>query len=185
MNQRERLTKMLLKQGMIKLLKEKPISRINVKELCSTAGINRSTFYLHYASSFALLEDIEVEIIENTREYLKKIEAADDGATYILAFLTYIKENEELFRIMLLSNDNMLFPQRLLNEVLSNIDSYLQLGVPEHIKPYTYAYLVNGCLAIIQEWIREDFALPGAEIARLIFSLADDSLHAFKSMKSK
>lgn len=185
MNQRERLTKMLLKQGMIKLLEEKKISRINVKELCSIAGINRSTFYLHYANSFELLEDIEVEIIENTREYLRKIEAADDGVTYILAFLTYIKENEELFRVMLLSNENMLFPQRLINEVLSNIDSHLQLSVPERIKPYTYAYLVNGCLAIIQEWIRENFAIPGIEIAQLIFSLADHSLVAFKSIKTK
>lgn len=185
MNQRERLTKMLLKQGMIKLLKEKKISQINVKELCSTAGINRSTFYLHYANSFELLENIEVEIIENTRDYLKKIESADDGTTYILAFLTYIKENEELFRVMLLSNDNMLFPQRLINEMLSNIDSYLQLSVPEPIKPYTYAYLVNGCLAIIQEWIRENFAIPGDEIARLIFTLADHSLVAFKSMDAQ
>lgn len=72
MNQRERLTKLLLKQSLISLLKEKNISQISVKELCASAGINRSTFYLHYANAYELLELVEQEIIDNTNEYLKK-----------------------------------------------------------------------------------------------------------------
>lgn len=186
MNQRERMTKLLLKQGLISLLKEKNINQISVKELCATASINRSTFYLHYANAYELLAYIEKEIIDNTREYLVKIEAEDNGFTYIVAFLDYIKKNEELFTVMFFkSHDHLSFAQRLINEVLINIDSYLQLSVPDPMKRYTYAYLVNGCLAIIQEWIREDFALPSFEIGRLIFSLADHSLVAFKSIDKK
>jgi hypothetical protein len=80
------------------------------------------------------------------------------------------------------THDHLSFPQRLINEVLLNIDRYLQLSVPDAMKRYTYAYLVNGCLAIIQEWMREKFTLPSKEVAQLIFSLADHSLVAFKSM---
>ncbi|WP_339264732.1 TetR-like C-terminal domain-containing protein [Paenibacillus sp. FSL R5-0470] len=185
MNQRERLTKLLLKQSLIRLLKEKNISQISVKELCASADINRSTFYLHYANAYDLLEHVEQEIIDNTNAYLEKIEANDNGITYILTFLDYIKKNDDLFAIMLLkSNDNELFSKRLLNEVLMNIDTFLQLDVPENMKRFTYAYLVNGSLAIIQEWILENFIISSDELAQLIFSLADHSLLTFKSSET-
>ncbi|MNI75265.1 hypothetical protein D3C73_1314000 [compost metagenome] len=155
-----------------------------MKELCSSAGINRSTFYLHYANAYELLEYVEQEIINNTSNYLDKIEADDRGVPYLLAFLDYIKKNEELFAVMLLtSNENVLFPKRLLNEVLKNIDDQLQLNIPERLKRYTYAYLVNGSLAIIQEWIQEGFITSSSELARLIFYLDDHALLAFKSME--
>ena len=34
--------------ALISLLKKKPFEYITVSEICETAGVNRSTFYLHY-----------------------------------------------------------------------------------------------------------------------------------------
>ena len=48
-NQRTRLSKMLLKNALMDLLKEKgSVEKISVRELCSVAELNRSTFYAHY-----------------------------------------------------------------------------------------------------------------------------------------
>ncbi len=180
MNQREKLTKMLLKQGLIRLLQQKSRSRISVKELCAEAGINRSTFYLHYADASRLLEEVEQEIIDDTKAYLAKIEPNTDSIAYIRAFLDHIQKNSDLFTLMLLKSDEIsAFPQRLIDEVLQNIDNDLHLNVPETLKDYTYAYLVNGSLSLIQEWIRRGFAIPGSEMAQLIFALADSSMKAF------
>ena len=44
-------------QVFFKLLKEKPISRITVSEICQQCQINRSTFYKHYADPYDLLEN--------------------------------------------------------------------------------------------------------------------------------
>ena len=49
-NQRILVTKRLLGVALIKLLKEKTIHEISVRELCDKAGVNRSTFYNHYKS---------------------------------------------------------------------------------------------------------------------------------------
>uniref|UniRef100_UPI00403F9F8E TetR-like C-terminal domain-containing protein n=1 Tax=Paenibacillus sp. FSL R7-0216 TaxID=2921677 RepID=UPI00403F9F8E len=53
------------------------------------------------------------------------------------------------------------------------------------MKRYTYSYLVNGSLAIIQEWIQEGFIVSSLELAELIFSLADHSLLAFDPLEEK
>ena len=42
---RKRYTQMVLKQSFLKLLKEKPVNRITVKEVCALAQLNRATFY--------------------------------------------------------------------------------------------------------------------------------------------
>ena len=51
-DQRVMLTKRLLKDSLVSLLKEKTIFKITIRELCDTAGINRSTFYKYYDSQY-------------------------------------------------------------------------------------------------------------------------------------
>lgn len=58
-DRRVKYTKMILRQSLIEVLKEKPISRLTIKELCERADINRATFYSHYSDQFDLLKQIE------------------------------------------------------------------------------------------------------------------------------
>lgn len=44
-------------EALINLLNEKDIDYITVKEICKTAGFNRSTFYLHYETIYDLLNE--------------------------------------------------------------------------------------------------------------------------------
>ncbi len=41
-------TALLMDEALIHLLTKKDIGYITVKEICEKAGVNRSTFYLHY-----------------------------------------------------------------------------------------------------------------------------------------
>ena len=45
MDARKRYTQMVLKQSFLKLLKEKPVNRITVKEVCALAQLNRCLLY--------------------------------------------------------------------------------------------------------------------------------------------
>lgn len=45
---RIRYTRQTIQQVFIDLLKQKPLGKITVKEICEKAQINRSTFYKHY-----------------------------------------------------------------------------------------------------------------------------------------
>ena len=47
-NRRVQFTKTALRDAMIELICEKPLTSITVKDVCARADINRSTFYLHY-----------------------------------------------------------------------------------------------------------------------------------------
>ena len=50
-------TALLMDEALLLLLENKDYDRITVKELCEKAGVNRTTFYLHYESMNDLLEE--------------------------------------------------------------------------------------------------------------------------------
>ena len=52
---RIRYTQRILKESFLTLLKQKPVNKITVKEVCEIAELNRATFYAHYSDCFALL----------------------------------------------------------------------------------------------------------------------------------
>ena len=52
------LTKQAIRASFIKLLNERPLDKITVKDVVVDCGVNRNTFYYHYQDIFALLEDV-------------------------------------------------------------------------------------------------------------------------------
>lgn len=44
-------------EALLKLLEKKPFEYITVSELCKEAGVNRSTFYMHYENTADLLNE--------------------------------------------------------------------------------------------------------------------------------
>lgn len=51
-------------EALINILNKKEYQFITVKEICKEAGVNRSTFYLHYETINDLLEET-IEYYEN------------------------------------------------------------------------------------------------------------------------
>ena len=47
-DQRVIITKMMLKEALLKLLHTRQLNKITITDLCRESGINRATFYRHY-----------------------------------------------------------------------------------------------------------------------------------------
>ena len=65
-------TKMFLRESLLALMREMPISKITPTELCRRAGINRNTFYTHYQSAEELLSEIEEELFTKVRSSFER-----------------------------------------------------------------------------------------------------------------
>ena len=46
------------------LYQDKPVQKISIRELCATAGYNRTTFYDHFRDIYDLLEQAIYQILE-------------------------------------------------------------------------------------------------------------------------
>lgn len=178
-NQRTRLSKLLFKNALMDLLKEKgSVAKISVRELCDRAELNRSTFYAHYNEPNDLLMEIETELLDATEEHLKKIgEENDAGAhKYILSFLKYIKQNDKQFRTLLIDSADPKFRSRFMQQSIIQFVENLRIELSKELEQYIFSYILNGSTGIIIQWIRSDYAVNENEIVNLLFSINQSAL---------
>ncbi len=63
-NLRFQQTERKIRDIFLDLLKKKELSKITVKEICDSADINRTTFYLHHEDIFELMQCMESDMYE-------------------------------------------------------------------------------------------------------------------------
>lgn len=178
-NQRTRISKLLFKNALMDLLKEKgSISKVSVRELCDRAELNRSTFYAHYQEPKDLLYEIETELLDATEEHLKKIGQENDiGAhKYLLSFLQYIKENDKPFRTLLIDAADPDFRSRFMQQSIIQFIDNLRIVLPKELEQYIYSYILNGNTGIIIQWVRSNYAIDENEIVNLLFAINQSAL---------
>ena len=171
-NQRVRITKMLLKNALTKILYEKKIEKVTVSELCEAAGVNRSTFYKHYGSQFDVLDDIEKDFFKAAEEMLPHDENGRSGICNFLDFLK--KEREKIYVVIILAADadfiKRVFdipPLRYLSE--EHFDHNYTKRQNEYMRIYEH----NGGYALIREWVASGCKEEPEEIEKLLLHLSE------------
>ena len=178
-NQRTRLSKMMLKNALLDLLREKgSITKISVRELCEKAELNRSTFYVHYGEPKQLLTEVEDELLEATGEHLRRIGAENDSGAYkfLLSFLQYVKANDKPFRILLIDSADPSFRSRFMQQAGLHFIQNLDLTFLGSSEQFIDAYLLNGSTGVILQWIRSGYEAKEEAICSLLFSLNRNAL---------
>ena len=86
-------TASLFYEALIILLEQKDIDYITVKEICEKAGVNRSTFYLHYDTIDDLLNETLDYIVKKLINHFNK-----EPKEFILSLNTLDNESlDEIF----------------------------------------------------------------------------------------
>ena len=164
-------TAILFDEALIQLLEKKDIEYIAIKEICNKAGVNRSTFYLHYENINDLVEEtmdyINKKFMdyfnEDTKKFIEKIKNSEleelklIEKKYLTPYLTFVKENKKIFKASFNNPSGMKATNKynhlkyyILNPILD------RFNIDENEKSYLLAFYINGIMAIIKEWITTD-----------------------------
>jgi len=168
-NQRIRLSKTMLKNGLMKLLREKPLNKITIYELCDVAQINRTTFYKYYGSQNDLLADIEQDFLAELETGLKSVAAhKGDGLTSVLEQLY---SQREVFQILVetlpprqLATDMFRLP--VVSEIFRNLME--ARGLSEAEGKYIRQFVFQGTFAVLTDWLCSETPEPVSEIAAVL-----------------
>ena len=163
-------TACLMDKALILLLEKKEYSYITIKEICQKAGVNRSTFYLHYETIDDLLSEC-VEYVGNkinkkfSNKVINKQVIKDSGLEdlllitpeYLLPYLEFLKENKEIYKIAY-SQPNVFKEQYIVNHLHKNIFEPIlnRFLVPKNEQKYMMSFYLSGMGALIIEWIKND-----------------------------
>ncbi|MDR1905424.1 MAG: TetR/AcrR family transcriptional regulator [Clostridiales bacterium] len=170
-NQRIRLSKTLLKNALMELLKEKRIEKISIYEICNKAQINRTTFYKYYGNQYDLLSDIENDCI-CALELHFSLNRKQDIIT-LKNVLKYLESEREKFMILLNSTDGNEFVFKLFNLplIVNLFNLRFSADYSKNLKEYFHLFVCNGGYAIIRKWLSDDDRISLDDMAKLLDSV--------------
>ena len=170
-------------KALLSLLEKKPFEYVTISELCKEAGVNRSTFYLHYENTADLLKEATAYVLDNFASYFpvdmesiaSKYKNCDlqelnfINEKYLHPYLSFIKENQRLFTAVLSQpttfNSSAIF-QRLFDDVFNPILD--RFHYPRDEQHYVMMFYLNGITAIITEWLKDGCHKSMEDISSII-----------------
>lgn len=173
-------TQQLIKSAFFELASTIGFDKITVQNLVKKAGINRSTFYLHYTDKFDLLNKIEEEILDGLREILTSINFETvfsfvyDGEPYphIVKILDYVKANEQFYTLILGPRGDPLFIGKIAEFIRSMMSEiFIKYGLTDMLKipvNYTVPMFVAIITSFLIEWIRTGMRETPYELAGIL-----------------
>lgn len=162
-------------EALLGLLGEKDFDYITVKEICERAGVNRSTFYLHYETVADLLSEcvlytnrrcfgIYGEKYDGMKERISSAEPEElifITPEYLRPYLEFVSENKRLFRVVL-THPRLMEAEITFEELFRSVFSPImdRFHCAQEEKQYIIAFYIEGLMAIVSRWLKNDCAEP-------------------------
>ena len=183
-DRRVKYTKMVLKESLIELLEQKPISRITIKEICEKADINRGTFYAHYSDQYDLLHKIEQELLDDITKYLASydFQGSKPGSIQVITqVFEYVLQNGKLCQVLLGENGDIEFQEKIMRIVQRQcIEEWTgNQSVDADTAEYLYLFVIHGSIGLVRKWLHNGMKKPTGEIAQMVIQLTYSGLSAF------
>ncbi|MBO7187799.1 MAG: TetR/AcrR family transcriptional regulator [Clostridia bacterium] len=177
-NSKYYFTAQLMNQALISLLEKKDIEFITVTEITKKAGVNRSTFYLHYENIYDLLE----ETIQNLNERFinsfnikvpLKITSPKDAYLitndFLIPYLNFCKENKRVLKLVNKKPEsfrNKDTYQKMYNTIF--YPAITQFVKKEDERIYFLEFFTQGVASIVHKWLELDCSTKIEELIEII-----------------
>ena len=179
-------TYLAIKASFIKLLSERPLSQIKVKDIVADCGVNRNTFYYYFHDIPSLIEDM---VTEEAEHIIRKYPSADTIEDFFETTIDYMLEKKSLFLHIYNSVNRELFEQYLWQVcervVILYVDSILdgrQISTEDRriIVQYLKALSFGVVSAWLQAGLTDDIRLTFERIYHLKKGTVEEMIRRFE-----
>lgn len=177
-DRRAQYSRRVIREALYELMKEKPLNKITVTEICALADVNRSTFYAYYTDIFDLHRKILKEFYEIQRGYINRVLeilkgkditrlTISDFQEISRAYLSTVKENQTVYRFVFNGNAS--------RAALTSIDKVyfheLSRSMSAELKQIfrrSFTFVSGGTASLIVDWLEKDCADPLEQLSRAL-----------------
>jgi AcrR family transcriptional regulator len=182
---RVRITRKVLQDSLLILMKEKSILDISIKDICELSGLSRSTFYTYCKNQYDLLRQIEEQTFNEVDKMLHQhIMAINKSGSIEIAFfkemLEFIVNNSNSIQVLLSENGDSGFQKKYfrtsiegLKKITKSVGSIVQ---DKEVSMYGFVFVTGGVLTLVQEWLKNGMNTPVPQMAELLGRLTREVL---------
>ncbi len=148
-------TKRAIRNSFIKLLNERPVARITVKDIVEDCGINRNSFYYYYQDLPAMIEEIILEEADEIIRMHPTVDSLEEGLDFAASF---VLENKRAALHLYHSGNRDLFEQYLWKVCEHVVETYINTAfsdstMAEGDRSILIRYYKWCCFGAILDWL--------------------------------
>lgn len=155
-DRRTRYTRMVIKDALLELLKEKTFSAITITDICRIAEINRGTLYLHYKNISEILDELfddALKKIDSVYASVTQEEVWDYSCGYPLCL--FLRKSAKYQSLFFSSELRTIAVERM---VKRNEEEFIgslrrQTGQSDEALRALLSFQLNGCFSVCQNMI--------------------------------
>ena len=178
MDARIRYTKMVIRENLFEILKNKTIDKITVKEICEQAQINRATFYKYYDNAYDLLDKLEMEALDGLQLKIEKISTGNNRLMEVFRIiLEEFKEKKDMYMVLFSENGDKLFRERIFDLCYRDNMETIKRQFPtigKEKQEWMYFFLAEGCNGVLNRWIINGMREDIGDVVRFLTELIDN-----------
>lgn len=180
---RVRRTRLMLREALLALLKEKEFDSISIRELTARAKVRRSTFYLHYQDKDAFITQLMKEMLDELSRNVEPVEGSSQEPTWdaIMRWFQHAAAHAELYHI-LLGRSGM---RAHAIQMRSYIEKLMLPLLEERVRARDHAipveiqsrFLASAFMGVLEWWLgRRQPSYSAQEMGQWLLALSGSSL---------
>ena len=177
-------TKKAIKDTFIAMLEERPLGEITVKDLVETCGINRNSFYYHYADIPSLIEEI---VREEADETIRQFPTVDSILECFDAIINFTARRKKAIFHIYRSVSRDVFEHYLMDLSEYFVSRYVDaaLGdsqIRELDRDTIVCYYKCVCFGLVLDWLDKGMSAEYAKSIRSVFKLKTNLAQEFGNL---
>ena len=162
----------LLQEALLSLIETKPFDRITVDDIVDKAGIGRSTFYRHFETKEALIDEIASAEIERLVDLTFPLLSAVDSRPTCFALASYVDAHRSLWSILLTGGASAIMRDTFIKLASARAPTSLKGFAP--ILPIELGVVggVGATIEILAWWLRQPDPVSVEQMAEYLDRLS-------------
>ncbi|MBI3716647.1 MAG: TetR/AcrR family transcriptional regulator [Betaproteobacteria bacterium] len=168
-------TKVALRNALLEHMARQSWEQISIQEICESANVGRSTFYMHYRSKEELLS----AGLNDLRDFLAAQDDASSGTAFpfLRGLLDHIAEQRKVFKTAIGRRSGHGVALRFKEMVCQLVEMELKKQQhPAAMQPWFARYLAGGIVEAMSWWVDATRPLPIREMEGKLDELVQAAL---------
>ncbi|UHA72469.1 TetR/AcrR family transcriptional regulator [Paenibacillus sp. 481] len=148
----------MIRRALVELMLEKEFQKITIKDIVDRADVSRGTFYAHFSDVHAVIEQIEIEIMEKMIEFLDEFKHTDliqNVMPFLVKVSHFLGQDIEFYRMLIKIDHACTFLTKVKVVFIKSLLSYERKMDTEQEREAFLLHVnffASGLVAMYQDW---------------------------------
>ena len=156
-----------LRAALLQMLEHQSLEQISIRDIAKQARVGHATFYRHYDSTAALLDDLAAAEIRRLVDLSLPVKDSINSAAACRALCAYVYEHRTLWRTLLTGGAAAALKEELLR-ISRQIAARRPSPMDQLPGDLGVVLTVSSIIELLAWWLRQREPLPVAEVASLL-----------------